>query len=239
MSINEGINAELHTLPDEAPAQERLGAVFRAYSHATNDPLPADPSTEQRKAVVSWLRAQDDLLALSTLGMTRLLSRGFLVHTTTSSKATRLVQFACPTCGPRERHFPVDVDPWSAQANKLKVAIREGVTTQLAKGHGGRSMPMIPSGPVCLSIVAVVPMAGGRVKKDVDNLVKGLIDAMSGIIYNNDDQVQCLTVRRLEYSGTRGHYMVGVRRAENLSDDIIDEDPDGATIVWAPRHNAP
>lgn len=238
MTIIESIDADLRALPDVTSALDRLGVVFHAYSGDTNTPLPRDPSPEQRRAVELWLRSQQDD-AIAGLGMTRPLSRRFLVNTTTSDKASRLVQIACPTCGPRQRHFPVDVDPWSAQSSKLKVAIREGVTTQLAGGNGDRSMPMLPAGSVCLSIVAVVPMAGGRGRKDVDNLVKGLIDAMSGIIYTDDAQVQCLTVRRLEYSGTRGHYMVGVRQAEDFSDDVIYDDPDGAVIVWAPRAEHP
>lgn len=240
MTIIESINADLLALPDCTPPLERLGVVFRAYSVATNTPLPADPTPEQRQKVELWLRLQRDD-SLAALGMMRPLGRRFLVNSTASGKASRLAQLACPTCGPPGRTFPVDVDPWSAQSSKMKVAIRQGVTTQLAGGNGDRQMPMLPTGPICLSIVAVVPLAGGRGRgrKDVDNLVKGLVDAMSGIIYNDDDQVQCLTVRRLEYSSTRGHYMVGVRQAEDFSDDVIYKDPIGADIRWAPRLTTP
>lgn len=41
-----------------------------------------------------------------------------------------------------------------------------------------------------------------------------------------------LTVRRLDYSGTRGHYMVGVSKAEDFSANVLREDPVGARIRW-------
>lgn len=76
---------------------------------------------------------------------------------------------------------------------------------------------------------------GGVGRKDADNLAKGLLDALTGIVYDDDKQVQCLTIRRLEYSGMHGHYMVGVREAEDFRNDVLYEGPEGARILWAPR----
>jgi Endodeoxyribonuclease RusA len=47
--------------------------------------------------------------------------------------------------------------------------------------------------------------------KDADNLVKGLLDSMQGVLYLNDRLVQCLTSRRIEYAGPAGHYVVSAR----------------------------
>lgn len=233
--------ADILALPDEAPAAERLGIVFEAYSAATGIALPVDPSQEQRKEVALWLQMQRDD-ALAVLGIARQPSEKLLVNLTTSIKAGRLAWLACPTCGPTQRSFPVDVDPWSAQSeHDLKVKIREKVTKQLQDGDASSAgASSVLQGLVCVSIIAVVPMTrGASGRKDTDNLVKGLLDAMSGVIYRDDKQVQCLTVRPLEYAGARGHYMVGIRESEPFSADIIYEAPEGATILWTPRSGTP
>lgn len=209
--------------------------IFHHYSIATGVALPPDPTQAQRQVVETWLRAQRDD-ALVMLGAFAQPSIKWLVNLTTSNKANRLVSLTCPTCGPTTRSFPVDVDPWSAQSQpKLKVQIREAVSRQL-KGADASSESSILLGPVCISIVAVVPMGrGGIGRKDTDNLAKGLLDALTGIVYSDDKQVQCLTIRRLEYAGSHGHYMVGIREAEDFRDDVLYEGPEGARILWAPR----
>lgn len=239
MSVIMAMQAELLNLPEETPALERLGVVFQAYSRAEGKPLPANPSAAQRAAVNSWLHRQelDDLVEL---GVTRQPIFRHLMHTTTSSKASSLACLACPSCGPRRHSFPVDVDPWSAQSTKLKVEIRQGASKLLAEAQSGRGVPLYPTAPICISIVAVVPVTGGGAgMKDADNLVKGLLDAMAGIIYSNDKQVQCLAVRRLEHSGAHGFYAVALREAEALEDDVIYDDPAGPVIAWGARSAEP
>lgn len=45
----------------------------------------------------------------------------------------------------------------------------------------GRHVPY-PGGPPCVTVVSVVPV---RHRKDVDNLVKGLLDSLEGVLYAN------------------------------------------------------
>lgn len=213
MTLVEAMQAQIAALGNASRAADRLAVVFRSYSGTTGNTLPSNPTQEQRREVELWLRmtCHADLIML---GVTREPILRTNVHLTTSEKASRLAQLACSTCGPAIHSFPVDVDPWSAQASKeMKVHIQEGVTKLLTGGYESTQLPVIPQGPVCISVAAVVPMPnGGRGRKDTDNLAKGLLDAMAGVIYTNDKQVQCLTVRRLEYAGTHGHYMVGVEK---------------------------
>lgn len=236
------MQTELLALPEDAPASERVGVVFRTYSRVHGESLPSNPSPEQREAVSTWLHAQplDDL---PVLGLTRRPALRHLVHTTLASKASSLAALACPSCGPRRHHFPVDVDPWSAQSTKkLKVKIREGAAGLLREANlqALRNPPLYPAAPICISITAVMPMKAGSSRvKDADNLVKGLLDAFAGIVYTNDSQVQCLTVRRLEHAGTHGFYAVALREAEALEDDVIFDDPAGPVIAWGTRPTAP
>jgi len=46
-----------------------------------------------------------------------------------------------------------------------------------------------------MTVVSVVPPH----QKDVDNLVRGLLDSLQGVLYDDDKQIQCLTSRRLVY----------------------------------------
>jgi hypothetical protein len=87
--------------------------------------------------------------------------------------------------------------------------------------------------PICLSIVSVVPRQLKR--KDVDNLVKGLLDAMEGVLYPNDGAVQCMTSRRMDYSGPAGHYIVSARSVLPWLADVVFDDPTPARIVSAER----
>lgn len=76
--------------------------------------------------------------------------------------------------------------------------------------------------PVCLSVSVVVPKSE-RIK-DVDNLVKGLLDALTGYLYPDDRLVSCLTVRRFEYIGERGYYLLHARPVLPPADLVIVDD---------------
>ncbi|MCA1603464.1 MAG: RusA family crossover junction endodeoxyribonuclease [Acidobacteria bacterium] len=85
---------------------------------------------------------------------------------------------------------------------------------------------------LCVSVVAVVP-ANEKIK-DVDNMVKGLLDAMQGPVYENDRLVQHLSVRRLVHDGdpTFAYYKTHVMPVLDARADVVDQDMD---IGWAGR----
>ena len=149
-------------------------------------------------------------------------------------KVMRLTQFLCNACEPIVNddgsipiilNMPVKVPPWSAQSVKSikgrNMAIKDAIREQLSKRN--HREPWADS-PICLSIAAVVPRAS-RYTKDVDNLVKGLLDSLAGVLYVDDKQVQCLTTRRFEYSGEVGFYQVGARAVNPWDVDIIYDNP--------------
>jgi Endodeoxyribonuclease RusA len=156
-----------------------------------------------------------------------------------SEKARRLADNDCGSCEAVTgtdgklalyRIFPVDVEPWSRQAAKNAVAIREAVHREL--DSSGICHPWSGS-PLCLTVVSLVPSS--VTMKDVDNLVKGLLDSMQDVLYVNDRQVQCLTSRRVEYAGPVGHYVVCVRAVYPWDADVVYDDPAAPVIAFGGR----
>ncbi len=70
---------------------------------------------------------------------------------------------------------------------------------------------------------------------DVDNAVKGMLDALNGVLYGDDSQIQCLTTRRIEYAGEVGYYMVAVRGVHDYLADVVADDATPALIMWGER----
>lgn len=147
-----------------------------------------------------------------------------------TEKASSLAQLACLACEPvvnvsgeLELHLttPIDVEPWSHQSKDVRTRIRGAVQREMRNRQ--RYVPH--DGPICLSVVAVVPRRAHR--KDVDNLVKDLLDELQGVLFVNDEQIQCLTTRRVEYAGERGYYLVRAIAVHGFDGDVVA--PDDAT----------
>ena len=60
---------------------------------------------------------------------------------------------------------------------------------------GRRKFPVIPEGPVAMTLVFFPP---DRRRRDVHNYLKGLLDALQGVIYADDYQIQSLSIYREE-----------------------------------------
>ncbi|OPG14694.1 hypothetical protein B1L11_00610 [Microbispora sp. GKU 823] len=126
--------------------------------------------------------------------------------------------------------FHIQVDPWSRQSSKQDRAITEAVKEQLRdRGFSGPWM----NSPICLTIVSLVPR--NKRVADVDNLVKGLLDSMEGVLYKNDKQVQCLTTRRIEYGGTVGMYTVRAAAVHPWQADVIYDNPADPIVLTGKR----
>lgn len=227
--VFDDIDRELLALPPEASGVDRVEVAFRAYERETGSSLSRPPTRAERSEVVRWLLDMNPAEA-RTVGYWRRPTLERRIHLRVTEKASALAWLACPSCGPAHHVFPVDAEPWSAQSAANRVTLRRQVSDGLRLAGGAWD---VLDEPVCISVVAVVPrrLPLGRLK-DVDNLVKGLLDAFEGIVFRNDSLVQCLAARRVEYAGDRGHYIVGVRAAEPFESDVIFDDPRPATIVW-------
>jgi hypothetical protein len=156
-----------------------------------------------------------------------------------SEKAWRLAQSVCTSCevmvGPDGKIglsavFPIDVEPWSRQSSKQATQIRVAVHDELAER--GILRPWTKS-PLCLTVVSLVPSSTSQ--KDVDNLVKGLLDSMQDVLYLDDRLVQCLTSRRVEYGSPVGHYVVAARAVHPWNADVVHDDPAAPVILSGKR----
>lgn len=146
-----------------------------------------------------------------------------MLHTTVSEKAWSTTQLGCRIHHPDDVlagpviTFPVGIEPWSAQSTPEAVALRSAVNAAMT----AKRTQLLPFGdlPLCLTITALVARASA--KKDIDNLVKGVLDAMQGYLYRDDHQIECLTVRRMVYSGATGHYVVHALATLPVTADVI------------------
>ncbi len=232
------IDAQLQALGPNADPHERLEVVWQGYEAATGEHLDRPVPTAQRKAVRDWLRELRQFHDSPLLEVRRNHSEAAVSHSL-ADKAGRLAQQWCTACDvftqtaggtaplyPLYVSFPIRAMPWSAQSKSSRVALREAVSAELEER--GRFAPWAAS-PICLSVVSLVPRA--LRSKDVDNLVKGLLDSMQGIVYVNDQQIQCLTSRRIEYAGEVGCYHVVARAVFPWDAAVIYDDPTAPRIL--------
>ena len=152
-----------------------------------------------------------------------------LAHLTPAEKAGRVFQGSCDACelvttdedGRRSLsiHGPINVEPWSAQTKTGKVAIREAVQAKMLARDWHQP---VADEALCLRIVSHVLRTRGRM--DVDNLVKGLLDSLQGVLYVNDWQVQCLTTRRVLSRASTGAYLLSAQVVYPYEADVVCDD---------------
>jgi len=171
---------------DGLSAAARLEVVWRAYELETATALSRPPTDDERAAVMLWFRQQN----VTGNGPSFIVRRPRLtplVHETVSSKAWSITQLGCQVHSPDDVvlppgaiTMPIGIAPWSAQSAADKVAIRSAVTDALKKKR--MTLTSWGTSPLCVTISAIVPHRSGNHhrRKDVDNLMKGLLDAMAG-----------------------------------------------------------
>jgi Holliday junction resolvase RusA-like endonuclease len=228
------MDAQLRALPRNTEPSQRLEILWQSYEEGTGAILNRPPTLEERRSVWEWLRG---LRAYEPFPTYIVSGRHVKLAVSLSlvEKAAGLVQHWCTACQvivrpngeiPFQVSFPIPVTPWSAQSSKRRAAIRQGVHEALrARGY---FTPRADDG-ICLSIVSLVPRSAPV--KDTDNLIKGLLDSMQGILYVDDKQVQCLTSRRVEYGGLVGMYFVSARAVSPWDADVVYDDPTPPRVV--------
>jgi Holliday junction resolvase RusA-like endonuclease len=232
------LNAAVRALGVNASPGQRLEVLWRAYEEEHGELIGRPPADEQRRQVYDWLKAMRPGGTFPVFAA-RVPGRRSTLHLSMSEKAWGLAQSECMSCEvvvgadgkiPLSVVFPVDVERWSRQAAKNAREIREAVHHALT--GRGICRPWSDS-PLCLTIVALVPSA--TTMKDADNLVKGLLDSMQGVLYLNDRLVQCLTSRRIEYAGPAGHYVVSARAVHPWDADVVYDHPAAPVIASGTR----
>lgn len=237
------LDAELRLLGEDAPPDDRLDVIWTAYERGTGKSIGRPPTGAERACVKAWLQAMRGTDSFPVFSVPRRTLRQ-VAALSLSEKANSLVQAPCTTCEPlltADGRFalnlataPINVDPWSRQSNPNASRLKTEVHDELAaRGH---FEPWTES-PLCVTIVSLVSKETRT--KDVDNVVKGLLDAMQGVLYVNDRGIQCLTTRRVEYAGPAGLYLVAARAVHEWSDDVVHDDPSAPVVLSGRRIELP
>jgi Holliday junction resolvase RusA-like endonuclease len=221
------LDGRLRLLGSDARAEERLEVIWSYFEEVTGERISRPPSQDQRREVLSWLRAQ-----IGTENCPMFFASWPVLHTaahqTLVEKASNVRKLKCLACDllvredgsfPLSIDFALAVEPWTAQSASDRVRIRNRVTAEMEAC--GMYSPSEHN--ICMSIVSLVPWKSTGLK-DVDNLVKGLLDSFEGLLYHNDRQVQCLTTRRVEYNGGSGAYFISAQAVRPWDVDVIIND---------------
>jgi hypothetical protein len=234
MSFNP-LEAAVAALNDQPPAA-RLEPIWTAYETDQGRTVARPPSDAERFKVAEWLRLRrrDDHDAF----VVRDSRLRWLAHRTPAEKANTLAQTACPACevvvdgeGRTRLHLvtPINIDPWSAQSSTAKVAIRQAVHDEMIK----KSLhEPLREESLCVTVVSFLPKSRHM---DVDNLVKGLLDGMEEVLYVNDQQIQCMTSRRINTDATNGAYLLSARVVHPYEADVVCDDARPLDIRSGPR----
>ena len=220
------MDRELRLLDPLADAETRLDSVWSHYENECATTISRPPTPIERRAVLDWMRQERVSGNWASLLTKRPVLLGAAYYTVVE-KASTLRQQSCLACEPvmlEGGQFPVnisfgiDVEPWAAQSKRNRVKIREAVTAELKRTNHLK----LTSYNFCVTVVSLVKHCSRR--KDADNLVKGLLDSMQGVLYVNDSQIQCLKSQRLEYSGPAGAYFVSATAVRPWADDVVLDD---------------
>lgn len=222
---------ELWPLGPHHPPEGRLAATYRAYTAATGRAVGQPPSDDDRRSVREWLIAEDWSMPTDDRGHSVALLHQRtsytrpLIHPDAASKSSWLQQAPCTTCLPNDEvaprvSFAVRTRPFSAQslsADGLR-SLKAKITASFLERH--RFEGDWSRSNVCISVVAVMGRRDPR--KDVDNMVKGLLDAVQGNLFPNDQAISHLSVHRFRHAGDEGHYLLHVRPVRDPLDDVVD-----------------
>jgi Holliday junction resolvase RusA-like endonuclease len=208
-------------LDPECPEYERARvAIIHAFNSETNgviDPLCA-PNSPELIEVVAWLNKLEIDGVETGFRMRRSKLRR-LFSACLSSKVVWLAQHNCDLCDldlPIVT-IPIRIRPRSYQASKTKIknAFKSAIATRLANFH------KFSESRLCIHIV-IVCGESSRSTGDVDNIAKLMLDAMKGVVFDDDRQVDHLSVLRVRECGDEDYVYLHIGRSTlNQHRDVL------------------
>ena len=191
--------------------------VVAVYNEATGKTLDARALTDQDlDEVVTWLRktgASTDLVV----------KRGVLFqpfYLGIEDKVNFLAQRKCTACDLAAPVWtiPVRLPAISQQSSEGRVvaAFRRAMDVRLSGTFAASS-----NTDWCLRIVFMLRAARPR-RIDVDNLAKGVVDALKGVVYMDDDQVRHLDLLKLDGRTEEDFFVLHLAvTTVNALDDVL------------------
>lgn len=212
-----GLSASEIAIPEN-----RIRAAAIVFGQQTGHNTAIPPTTAERIAIGEWLQSERQHGLRGTHHGS--IEDRRVIHESWIAKATWLQQRPCDICdtwtGPGiQVSFDVPIAPFSAQSppqrlKDLKGRVHAQVGGQAVIAQRWRHLP------VCLQVVAVLGLPDRR--KDADNLIKGFMDALQGVLFEDDVEVQHLDVARIRCGIAEGMYLVRARPARALDEDVLD-----------------
>lgn len=212
------LDLALADLPDDAPTSQRMEVIWQYYETQTGSELNRPPTETERQAVHDWLVALQTGENFPVFSTRRRRPR-IEASLSILEKAGSVVQLPCLACKPLLgwSGLPVPVEPWSAQVSndenqRMKQLVREYLANR-------RLFKSPKAGPLCVSVVTVLPRSRKRI--DADNVIKGLLDSLAKSVYENDRDIQCLTSRVMRNANESGHYILRIAQVEPWEEDVV------------------
>ena len=214
----------LAAINPDAPDYERArAAIITAYNAATGNSVSLNTPQDDVSLlpVVKWLNQLEPAEETGFRSRRPRLTRMF--SACLSSKLNAIAQYHCDICqcGFPIVVIPIRIQPRSHQAASpdIKAAFKKAIASRLAKTHD------FASSKLCIHIVLSV----GRSSKtgDIDNVAKMLLDSMKGVVFNDDRQVDHLTVVRVKNGGDEDFVYL------RISDSTLNEHRD---VLYSGQH---
>jgi Holliday junction resolvase RusA-like endonuclease len=216
----------LADIDPNAPNYERARtAIIVAYNTATGNSISPKTARDDPSLipVVVWLNqlepSEHTAFYMRRPRLTRMFSACL------SSKLSAISQFDCDICrcGFPIVIIPIRIQPRSHQAatSDVKVAFKKAIASRLTNTHNFQSSRL------CIHIVLAI----GRSSKtgDVDNAAKLLLDSMKGVVFNDDEQVDHLSIVRSRTNGDEDFLFV------RITDSTLNEHRD---VLYAGQHHS-
>jgi Endodeoxyribonuclease RusA len=205
------IDEQIAALGDPSALEQSLEIVWLYYEAQNATTIQRPPSDEERDAVAAFLRQEGWAWLQNETGQAPGLSHPAVRLARDAGALMQSVSDTlCPHCRPLHLgaiHMSLNVDPWSSQVGFVR---RRAIRAAVAKEVATRSFGAMLDEALCVQIAFIKPQKRRTI--DVDNAVKDLLDELSGgVLWDNDRQIQCLSVRRIETTDPQGHYKITVR----------------------------
>jgi Holliday junction resolvase RusA-like endonuclease len=164
--------------------------IIAAFNNANNKNVPTgtEPNDEQLKEVAGWLGT------IAPFGFTSGESQPkWRIFTSMSQKVSTISQWNCEFCGDE---FPVVVIPVRIKPRSYQSVTKlEKRAFKLALTRWFAEKQRFGAKPICIHIT--VAMSKTTRISDVDNIAKLLLDGIKGTVFDDDRQIEHLSIVRL------------------------------------------
>jgi Holliday junction resolvase RusA-like endonuclease len=203
--------------PDYTTVRALIIEQYNAI-HGTDLESDIDPKDERLSDVVGWMNKPDNNDDINTAFYQH---KPILLHTYSSclsSKVSSIAQHHCPLCVGDFPivTFPIRITPVSHQAakSKIKGAFKRAIAERLVNNHNFKSKHL------CVHIVFV--LRDKSVRGDIDNLAKLLLDGMKQTIFDDDRQIDHLSILQIRWSGSEEYVYVQIKESQiNQHQDVL------------------